>query len=216
MSRFLQLSQYWLRSFLIAIALTTSISFMPIASAKLFDGPFYNLPPLERDSLRQGKVILNGEKGKYTARILVTGSVTTAWAVLTDYDNFEQFLPNVDNSQLLETNGNRKVFEQINRIRAFIFNKKSRVRLAVTETYPQQIAFSVVDGDLKSLNGVWQLEPISPYPSAPPNQVLITHEVNVEPNGSTGGLFYGIYEDALQDTLVAIKQEVEERSVPNK
>ncbi|HHP7232899.1 MAG TPA: SRPBCC family protein [Xenococcaceae cyanobacterium] len=184
------------------------------ATAKLFNGPVDRLPVLERAALREGKAILIGENGQYTCRILVNGSVETAWQVLTDYNNFADFLPSVENSQLLEQNGDRKVFEQINQIKTLIFTTKSRVRIAVTESYPQKIDFQSVEGDLDTLDGKWLLEPVSPTSSAPPNQVLITHQVKVAPSSTPSlSIFYNIYEDTLEATLVAIKQEVETRSL---
>ena len=188
--------------------------FTPQATAKLFDGPVDKLPVLERAALREGKVILLGEDGQYTCRILVNGSMDTVWQVLTDYDNFEQFLPSVTESELVEQNGDRKVFEQINKIKTFIFTTKSRVRIAVTESYPQTIRFESVEGDLDTMDGKWLLEPVSPYPSAPPNQVLITHQVQVTPASTPSrSIFYNIYENTLEATLAAIKQEVEIRTL---
>ena len=199
----------FLGSWALAIALNISLT---SANAKLFDGPVDQLPVLERVALREGEVIVTGEKGVYTCRLLVNGSVDTAWQVLTDYNNFELFLPGVTESELLETNGDRKIFEQINRIQTFIFSKKARVRMAITESYPKKIAFNFLDGDLDTLDGTWLLEPVSPYPSAAPNQVLITHQVNVEPNSiPSRSFFYNIYENTLEKTLAAIKEEVEER-----
>ena len=200
--------------FLAAIAFGLSLISTPIATAKLFDGPVDKLPLEERVALRKGEIILSGEDGKYTGRILATSSMDNAWKVLTDYNRFAEFLPEVDNSKLLETNGDRKVFEQINKIKTFIFSTKARVRIAVTESYPQEISFSAVDGDLETLDGFWLLEPVSPYPSAPPDRVLITHQVNVEPaSAPTDGIFFNIYENSLEKTLVAIKEEVEQRYV---
>lgn len=199
--------------FLAAIVFCLSLITAPTATAKLFDGPVDRLPLEERVSLREGQVILLGEKGKYTGRILAMSSLDTAWKVLTDYNNFAEFLPQVDTSQLLEVNGDRKVYEQINKIKTFIFSTTARVRVAVTESYPQKITFAAVDGDLETLDGTWILEPVSPYPSAPPDRVLITHEVNVKPAAApTDGIFYNIYENSLEKTLAAIKAEAEKRS----
>ena len=208
-------NSYWLFNSCIAIiALTTMIIKMPNAAAKLFDGPVDRLPVLERAALREGKVSLQGEKGTYTGRVLVKASMDTVWQVLTDYDNFDQFLPRVTNSELLEEDGDRKVFEQINKVKIFLFNKKSRIRIAVEENYPQQITFKIVEGDLETLDGIWELEAVSPYPSAPPNQVLMTHQVKVEPGSSLSkSIFFDIYENTLKDTLAAIKEEVEQRSI---
>jgi hypothetical protein len=86
--------------------------------------------------------------------------------------------------------------------------------MAVTESYPQKINFTAIEGDLETLDGFWLLEPVSPYPSAPSDRVLITHKVSVEAAAApTDGIFYNIYENSLEKTLAAIKQEAEKRSI---
>ena len=111
----------------------------------------------------------------------------------------------------------RKVFEQINKVKTFVFSIESKVRIASTEFYPKQIAFEAIGGDLKTMDGAWNLEPVSPYPSAPPDQVLITHRVKVKPaKAPSDGIFYSIYEDRLQETLKAIGQEVEKRQIADR
>ncbi len=207
----LKKSRYLIAILSSAIALNM---FTPQATAKLFDGPVDKLPVLERAALREGKVTLKGDDGQYICRILINGSIDDAWQVLTDYDNFEDFLPSVSDSSLLEQNGDRKVFEQINKIKTLIFTTKSRVRIAVKESYPETIAFESVDGDIDSLDGTWLIEPVSPYPSAPPNQVLLTHQVTVSPASTPSrSIFFNIYENTLEATLAAIKQEIEIRSL---
>lgn len=195
-----------------AIALNLSITSIS-AKAELFNSALDRLPATERVALRQGQSLVTGSKGKYTGKVLVTAKVATAWQVLTDYNNFYRFLPNIVSSKLIQNNSDRKVFEQVQVIHAFVITKKSRVQIAVKETYPKQITFNLVKGDLKSLQGTWRIEPVSPYPGAPPNQVLITHQVTADPGAiATRGLFYSIYKDTLENTLVALKKEVERRS----
>lgn len=199
--------------FLMAIALTISLIFSPTATAKLFDGPLDQLPVEQRVSLKKGEVIFLGKEGEYTSRILAKSTMDNAWRVLTDYEHFAEFLPGVISSQLVENNGDRKVFEQINQIKTLVFSIESRVKIATTETYPQGIAFKAIAGDLKTMDGTWLLEPVSPSPSAPPDQVLITHKVVVEPaKAPSDSIFFKIYEDRLTETLAAIKQETEKRS----
>lgn len=206
-------NRFWMLSFLTAIALLLSIVFNPIATAKLFDGPVDLLPLEQRVSLRRGELVFLGEDGDYTCRLLAKTSMDNVWQVLTDYDRFADFLPGVISSELLENNGDRKIFQQTNKVKTFIFSVESRVKIATVETYPQQIAFRAIDGDLETLNGEWLLEPVSPYPSAPPDSVLITHKVMVEPaQAPSDGIFFSIYEDSLQETLKAIKREIEKRS----
>ncbi len=196
-----------------AIAFILTITFSPVANAKLFDGPVDLLPVEQRVALRKGEVVFLGEKGEYTCRILTNSSVESAWQVLTDYENFSKFLPGVKSSELIEQKGDRTVFEQVNKVKTLVFSIEARLQIANTETYPQQIAFEAIDGDIKSLKGKWTLEPVSPYPSAPPDQVLLTHKVAVEPNKSLSDeIFFKIYESRLEETVAAIKQETEKRS----
>lgn len=193
-------------------AIAMQLSVTSTAKAELFNSSLDRLAVQERVALRQGQMV-TGSNGKYTGKVLVTATVATAWQVLTDYNNFYRFFPNVVSSKVVQNNGDRKVFEQVQVIRAFVLTKKARVRIAVKETYPKQIAFNLVEGNLKSLQGTWRIEPVSSYPGSPPNQVLITHQVNADPGAiSTRGLFYSIYKDSLEATLVALKKEVEKRS----
>ena len=200
-------------SSLSAIAFFSSLWFSPEAKAKLFDGPVDNLPLEQRVSLRNGEVTFLGENGTYTCRILVDSTMENAWAVLTDYDNFAEFLPGVESSQIVEMKGDRKIFEQTSKIKTLIFSIKSRIKISTTESYPQQILFKAIDGDLETLNGEWFLEPVSEYPSAPPTKVLMTHRVTVEPaKAPSDNIFFNIYESRLKETIAAIKQETEKRS----
>lgn len=167
--------------------------------------------------VREGQVIITGTKGQYTGKMIVRANMAIAWAVLTDYGNYDKFLPDVEESQIIESNGNNKVFEQIQVIQAAIFTRKSPIRLAVTESYPQKIAFTMTSGELKSLQGTWTIQPLSSVSGNQPIQLLITHQVSVDPGDkSWRGIFYGIYEDSLEETLKAIKIEINRRSQTNK
>jgi ribosome-associated toxin RatA of RatAB toxin-antitoxin module len=157
-------------------------------------------------ALKEGQVSVSGSNGQYTGQVLVKGSIRKAWTVLTDYNNFEHFFPNVVSSQLLQDNGTKKVFEQTNLIQAAIFTKKVSVRIAVTESYPQQISFQAIDGGVKYLSGSWQLKVVGD------NLVLITHQVNIEPkSASERDIFFSIYKDNLYDTLEALDREIAKR-----
>lgn len=158
----------------------------------------------EQAALRQGQVLLSGQDGSYTARVMANGSVETAWAVLTDYDHFASFLPGVESSQLLESSGSQRRFEQVNVIRIFPITHRERTVISASETYPSKISFNQVEGDLKTLQGAW-------YITGAGSQVMITHQVVIEPS-SNRGIFYGLYKDNLHKTMAALKQEVERRA----
>ncbi|WP_330484613.1 SRPBCC family protein [Tumidithrix elongata] len=182
------------------------------AQAQFFDGPVDVLPPIQRDALRKGMVVVTGDRGQYVARILVNASVPTAWNVLTDYGNLANFIPNMASSRVLENNGDRKVVEQVDQRQIFLTTITSRTKLAITESNQQQIDFSLISGDLAGMTGSWQLEPVSVVPRQPPTQVLITYTVNVQPNDSTpSDVFYQIFKASLRETLDAIGQEISRR-----
>lgn len=164
-----------------------------------------SLTSQEQAVLRQGRVLLTGDDGNYTARVMANGSVDTAWAVLTDYNGFSSFLPGVESSQLLESSGNNRTFEQVNVVRIFPITHRERTVISATETYPSKISFSQVEGDLKTLQGAW-------YVTGAGSQVMITHQVIVEPENFNRSIFFNIYKDNLQKTMAALKQEIERRS----
>ncbi|MBW4495524.1 MAG: SRPBCC family protein [Oscillatoria princeps RMCB-10] len=181
--------------------------------AGLFDGPVDRLPVEERLALRNGKTVVTGEEGNYVGKVLVPATPDVVWSVLTDYESFPKFLPNVVSSKIMEANGNRKVVEQVSERQVFLVSVTSRVRTENTETEKQRIDFRLVDGDLKELQGSWLIEPVSEIPGREPAQVLITQEVRAKPKGGTPeGIFYDIFKGAIEGNLKAIQKEVNKRS----
>jgi ribosome-associated toxin RatA of RatAB toxin-antitoxin module len=196
-------------SSLVAIAALITVTSISPVQAELFTGPVDRLPPIERDALRKGRVVVNGNNGNYEAKVLVKASPQVVWNVLTDYANLSQFIPNMASSKVLENKGDRKVVEQIDSRQVFLINVRSRTKLAIKETFLKQIDFKMVDGDLDSLQGYWKMELVSAYPGAKPNQVLITHNVAAQPKSSVpSSTFYDIFKGSLNETLSAVSGEI--------
>ncbi|NDJ18118.1 cyclase/dehydrase [Myxacorys almedinensis A] len=178
------------------------------AAAQLFNSAIDQLPPEQRVTLRSGQPLVTGEKGRYTARVLIPTSSDIAWSVLTDYGNLSKFMPNVTSSKILSANGNQKVVEQVDTRQVFFLSVTSRIRSAITEKAKSRIDFRQVEGDLQSLQGYWKIEAIAPYAGAKPTQVLITQVVEAQPNASTPkGIFYGIFKESLGEAMSAIERE---------
>lgn len=166
-----------------------------------------NLSPQEKTSLKQGKVVLKGQKGIYLGQIETTGKINTAWQVLTDFNNFKRFMPNIAASKIISSQGDRIIFEQVNIVDLWVVKQQYAVRIEAIQTKPNTIDFKIVDGDLKKLVGRWQIKESSP------GRILVSHAVEVEPQAKTEKtLFYGIYESSLEETLKAIAQEITKRS----
>ncbi|WP_103669426.1 SRPBCC family protein [Pseudanabaena sp. BC1403] len=195
-----------------AIAIACCTPTLP-ARAALFDGPVDRLPSVQRDSLRKGQTVVTGSSGKYVARVLLTASPDAVWRVLTDYANLYKFIPNMTSSKIIENRGTRKVIEQVDSRQVFLVSIVSRTKLAIQETDRKQIDFRLIDGDLAQMEGYWKIEPVSSVPRRPANQILITYTVNAQPkSGTPTDAFYGIFKEALGDTLQAIKREVANRN----
>ncbi|HIK12319.1 MAG TPA: SRPBCC family protein [Oscillatoriaceae cyanobacterium M33_DOE_052] len=162
----------------------------------------------EQAALRNGQTVVTGENGNYQAKILISARPDAVWAVLTDYNNFYRFLPNIASSQILSVNGNTKVVEQISVREVFGVTVRSRLRTESRENGRSQIDFRLIGGDLKTLQGYWKIESV---PGS--NQVLLIHQVQAEPQpGIPPGIFYGIFKNSLNPTMNAIRQEAQRRS----
>ena len=165
------------------------------------------LSPQEQTKLNQGQVVLKGSKGKYVGEVIATGNINTAWEVLTDYNNFRNFLPNVSASRIVKSNGDRKIFEQVNKVDLFFYTQEYTVQIESSEVKPQKITFKLYKGDLKHLSGSWQIKKINA------NKIMVIHTVDVVPKTTTEkAFFYGIYESSIEKTLAAIATEVTKRS----
>ena len=122
--------QKYCRLFTVGISAALNISIAAIPTkAELFNCALDRLPATERVALRQGKSLVTGSNGKYIGKVLVTATPAIAWQVLTDYNNFYHFLPNVVSSKLVQNDRDRKVFEQIQIFRAFRSRKKPACEL---------------------------------------------------------------------------------------
>ena len=201
----------------VALCLTVSIlasTMMPaLAESTLFNGPVDRLPVPERVALRDGKVVVSGEDGNFSARVLVNVPSDIVWAVLTDYANFSDFMPGVISSEVLENRDHGKVVEQISRQTVFVFTIQSRIRYSTKETGQQRIDFQMIEGDLNKMEGYWLLEPVAPHPLANPNQILLTYEVKAEPTaGTPRQAFNDVYRAILEDMMVALRKEMQQRS----
>lgn len=166
----------------------------------------------DQRNLQQGKVVLKGQKGKYVGQVTAKGDLNTAWQVLTDYNNFKNFLPNITASKIISekkisANTSQVIFEQVNVVDLWLVSQEFTVKIAANNNpNNHQITFQIVDGDLKKLQGAWIIETTSS------GKILVKHLVEVEPESNTEKpFFYGVYESSLEDTLQAIAREIDRR-----
>jgi ribosome-associated toxin RatA of RatAB toxin-antitoxin module len=166
----------------------------------------------EKTALENGDIIITGTEGQYVARMLVEASVEDLWAVLTDYNNFTEFLPNIVSSEVIESEGNSYLVEQVSKQRILLFNIESRLLTENVQTENQRIDFKLVEGDLSQFQGYWAIEQIPSSVAEEAPQLLVTQSIEVQPDrGTPENLFYDIFKSALEKTLTAIRDEVDRR-----
>jgi ribosome-associated toxin RatA of RatAB toxin-antitoxin module len=152
---------------------------------------------------------VTGANGQYVAQMRINASPAEVWRVLTDYNNFNQFIPNVISSRLISADGNVKIIEQISERVLFGVPIQTRMRTQNRETYQQQINFNLISGDLSKLQGYWKIEPVGSG-SGSANQVLLTYQVEAQPpSGVPAAFFYDVFKNSLEPTLNAIRQAAE-------
>ncbi|ASC70146.1 hypothetical protein XM38_010760 [Halomicronema hongdechloris C2206] len=175
-------------------------------SESLHQRTLESLPAKTQQKLQRGQVVLQGSSGQYRVLVLARAAYDIAWSVLTDYDNFDRFLPTVVSSRVLEQDGNRNIVEQVDRRKIILLGKmESTVR---TENVEQdgQIDFRLLQGDLQTMEGYWRLDSL-------PEQVLVTQQVTAEADlGPFRGMFYTLFADSLVHTMRAIRREIERRT----
>jgi len=80
------------------------------------------------------------------------------WAVLTDYENLDRFIPNLASSRQLWRRGAQVAVEQVG-VQTFCGMRFSaRVQLVLTEERQQgRLSFEMLEGDFRRFQGAWQV-----------------------------------------------------------
>jgi len=184
------------------------------AQAELFNSAIDQLPVSERVALKDGNVVVSEVDGTYTARILVEADVSTVWSVLTDYESSQTYAPGVISSTVLSTEGNRSIVEQVSEQQVLFFTFESRLTTENTITSDRRIEFRLIDGNLPSFQGYWQLEPIAPFNGAEPTAVLIEQQIlATAPPGVPADIFRDTFKSSLVELLEALAGEVNRREL---
>lgn len=101
---------------------------------------------------------LEGQRRHIFAKIEMPYSLEQVWQVITNYESFTEFIPNMTESRRLEhpTGGIR--LEQI-RTKSLVGMKVSaRSVVDIEERFPHEVYYQLIEGDLKEFSGYWRLE----------------------------------------------------------
>ena len=174
----------------------------------------------EKRSIAEGHALVKGDGHRYTGQILIPAPISMVWDVLTDYSQLAHFLPSVESSRVIETEGDRTVVEQVAVLRILMATLRSRICTENIETPQTKIDFRLIEGDLKMLKGCWNLYEVmipdhlarSLAASTAPH-VLLKQTVRAEAGTSLlDGAFGMIFMNSMNENLTSIRQESMQRS----
>ena len=86
--------------------------------------------------------------------------VETAWAVLTDYERYVEFIPGLRDSHVVARSGATVTVEQIGDITVGPLHRPLDVTFEITEMAPTLLVSRVVAGDLRALSSRYELTPV--------------------------------------------------------
>jgi Polyketide cyclase / dehydrase and lipid transport len=100
---------------------------------------------------REGDAVLLEARAHFKADARV------AWEVLTAYDHYAEFVPDLKSSRVLMRSGNTAIVEQRGRLGFLLSDFPLEVRLAVTETPFERVSSYAVSGNVKEMTGTYEL-----------------------------------------------------------
>lgn len=95
------------------------------------------------------------------AQIKIPYSLEQVWQVLTDYEAFVEFMPNLIESRRLQHSTDGICLEQVSTKSFMGMNFSARSVFEITEKFQSEIHYQLIEGDMKTLSGCWRLEPCS-------------------------------------------------------
>jgi ribosome-associated toxin RatA of RatAB toxin-antitoxin module len=107
---------------------------------------------------KQGNAVL------IEARAVLTAPLTLIWETLTDYEKFHTFVPGMHVSRVMERRGYAVTVKQQGEAGFLIFTQAIDVVVEALEKPPHVITVRMLSGNLKKLDGRYQIEPNDKVP----------------------------------------------------
>jgi ribosome-associated toxin RatA of RatAB toxin-antitoxin module len=93
------------------------------------------------------------------ARAWLRADLEVAWEVLTGYDRYAEFIPDLKSSRIVARSGNTVIVEQKGQVGFFLFHFPMEVTLSVTEQPRTGIASHAIAGTFQEMTGSYTLVP---------------------------------------------------------
>jgi ribosome-associated toxin RatA of RatAB toxin-antitoxin module len=122
-----------------------------------------------------------GEAIEIVARAEIRTNAEHAWAVLTAYERYAEFIPDVATSRVVTRNGSTLVLDLTGAVGVLWWREPVAVRLAVSETAPRRVRSRMISGTLQALEGQYEL-------ARAPGGVRLTYTGRIVPDSRQRGL----------------------------
>lgn len=109
----------------------------------------------------EGLVVVAEARGPAVSvdiRATVTAPHAVIWNALTDYGHLAEFIPGMQSSKITERRGATAIVEQHGEAGFLVFSYGIDVVVASTEHHPDTIEIRLLKGNLKRLDGRYQVE----------------------------------------------------------
>lgn len=100
---------------------------------------------------------VNQHQYRVSAKITLAHPKAQIWHILTDYESLPEFVPHLVTSKRLTDPSQGIRIEQVGTKCPLHFCFSARVVLDIVENQPDEIKFSMVEGDFRSFSGEWRL-----------------------------------------------------------
>ena len=159
--------------------------------------PAHAVDPIVLEATRRGHAL------EILASATLEVELPVAWRVLTDYERYVQFIPDLQTSRVLRRDGAELILEQRGEARFLWLRFPLAVRLAVTEEAPRRVESRLLDGTVREMVGRYELSP-----SASGARLIYTGRI-VPEDERTGPIDAAIIRATVSRQFTALVREIE-------
>lgn len=106
-------------------------------------------------------VVNDGSLVRVAASADLPADASTAWAVLTGYEDYPKFITGLSESRVVGRKADGVVIEQKGELGVLFFRRSIRTRMLVSEVPPVAVVSRGIDGSFKDLAGRYELQPVA-------------------------------------------------------
>jgi ribosome-associated toxin RatA of RatAB toxin-antitoxin module len=153
-----------------------------------------------------------GDSIEVRAHATLAAPPALVWEVLTDYERLPSFIPGISRSVVRQRQGNRVLVEQSGEARFLFFSFPIDIRLEVTEGPPEWVVSRAVGGNLRRMNGRYDIQPDAAQKSS-----SLRYQGAIEPDFHLPPLIgVAAMRSMVEEQFTAMVAEIERRAAPQK